>query len=179
MLRKKKKTLSPLQKLKKSTRPKLVPLSKLGKEADREFSRYVRLRDSEFKAGQWIGECISCQKKIVVIDREGKWNKYANLGHYITRGHRNLRWDEGNCNLQCSVCNLFRDKGDMLLAYRRALCLKIGDEGVSDLEVQAKIMRKPGRQELETTIADAQTYVEWTLAHPNALTAKQFEKDGN
>ena len=29
-------------------------------------------------------------------------------GHFISRKHYILRWDEENCNVQCVACNVFR-----------------------------------------------------------------------
>lgn len=151
---------------------KRLPLSKktateLVKVADKEFSRYVRLRDCEYIDGQWIGECIDeCGKKIVVLDKDGKWNKAGNIGHYITRGVHQLRFDELNCNLQSAYCNAWRDKQDMLSGYERGLDLKYGAGTAKELvklskqEGAHKMLTKP---ELLEIIKDSKTYIQYTL----------------
>jgi len=157
------KTTHKLRSGSKPTLPQLV------KRADAAFSRYVRLRDAEYTGGQWVGQCISCQRKLVVIDRDGHWNPAVNAGHYISRGRKVLRWDDCNVNSQCAHCNAWQDKVKMLRDYRRNLCLKIGENAVSDLEAQAVMLHKPTRDELLEIITDAKAYVSFTLAHPTGL----------
>lgn len=168
-MRKVKKPLSPLQKLKRSQIPKRKTIPQLTKEADTWFSRYVRLRDSEYKNGSFIGECITCGRKLLVVGWEnGKWswNRHSNIGHYITRGRKVLRWDEMNCNLQCVPCNAWLDKTEMLTRYEKALARLYGDEVPLELQAQGKMEHKPTRQELEVVIADAKEFVTYTLEHP-------------
>lgn len=169
-LAKKKKPLTPLQRLKRTTsKPKLTPLPSLIRKADTAFSRYVRLRDSEYQDGQWVCECITCGRKLVTVYADGRWNPAVNAGHYIGRSRKLLRWTEENVSAQCARCNAWRDKVDMITAYRKALCAKIGEDGVTNLEAQAKIDYKPNRAELLEIIADSTEYVSFTLEHPEGL----------
>ena len=79
-----------MSKIKKSTRSKLV------KKLDTVFSQYIRLKDSK----DGIGTCITC----------GKQDHIKNLqaGHFMSRKHYSIRWDERNVKPQCAGCNVFR-----------------------------------------------------------------------
>ena len=148
---------------------KAKTLPKLIKEADREFSRYVRLRDCEYKDGVWVGACISCERQLVVVDADLHWNSGSNLGHYVSRAAKSTRYSEENCNLQCAACNAWRDKVSMLDSYRRALNQKYGNGTAQRLKRESKILHKPTRQELEQIIKDSKEYVKFSLAHPSGL----------
>lgn len=169
-----KKKQTPLQKLKQSQlkKKKLIPLPTLMKKADVAFSRYVRLRDSVYARGAFRGECITCGRKIEVVRFDGKdwkWNPAGNLGHFVTRGHKGLRFDERNCNLQCAHCNAWLDKVKMIKAYIKALDLKYGDGTAEELEMNSKETYKLTRGELEQVIADSVEYVTFTLEHPEGV----------
>ena len=75
---------------KKSKRKKLI------EKLDTIFSQYIRLREA---VGDWA-ECFTCGKK-------AHWKKLQN-GHFQSRKHYSTRWDEVNCQVQCSGCNVFR-----------------------------------------------------------------------
>jgi hypothetical protein len=63
---------------------------------DNIFSQYIRLRYSKNE----ISECVTCGK-------QDHWKKMQN-GHFISRKHYATRFDEDNCQVQCSGCNVFR-----------------------------------------------------------------------
>ena len=71
-------------------------IKKLIKELDAVFSVYIRLRDAS-KDG--IGFCCTCFKPHT-------WNKLQ-CGHFVSRKHYALRWEEKNCASQCVSCNIF------------------------------------------------------------------------
>lgn len=80
--------------LAKPKKPKKKSISTLKKEADKAFSRYIRYRDGKKDAsGNWIVECITC----------GEWRPYSVMqnGHFMSRRHNIIRFDEENCNGQC------------------------------------------------------------------------------
>lgn len=139
-----------------------LPLERKGtrdliKLADKVFSQYVRIRDSQRRPdGSWTGKCISCSRSLVVIMPDGKWIASSQNGHYIGRGNHVLRYSELNCNLQCAHCNVWRDKLTMLAAYKGALDLKYGTGTAQELEdsVWEYHSRRP---ELIQTIEDART----------------------
>lgn len=87
------------------------------KVAQTVFNQYIRKRDEGLP-------CIACQ-------RFHKGQNHA--GHYLSTGARpELRLEEENCHLQCSVCNNHLS-GNIAL-YRINLIKKIGLERVEWLE---------------------------------------------
>lgn len=104
-------------------------------KADREFSRYIRLRDMD-EHGMF--RCISCGRKLPICQ--------ADCGHYINRQHMSLRYSEINCNAQCRACNRF-DEGN-IQGYRRGLIEKYGEEKVILLEAMKYSMNKLSDVEL-------------------------------
>tara|TARA_B100000902_G_C27307271_1_gene916259 strand:- start:1929 stop:2324 length:396 start_codon:yes stop_codon:yes gene_type:complete len=67
------------------------------KKLDTIFSKYVRLKDADFK-GNCI--CVTCGKSYY-------W-KEIQAGHFISRKHYSTRWDERNVKPQCYSCNVMR-----------------------------------------------------------------------
>lgn len=93
----------------KKIRPKgnrLPTLSKLMKDADKEFSLYIRRRYAD-EGG--TTECVTCKKLL-------HWKYEAECGHFIKRGSHGVRYDERNCNVQCSRCNHFLSGNDAIYA---------------------------------------------------------------
>ena len=90
---------------------------------DKEFSLYIRLRDS-MPNGYF--RCISCG--------EIKPFEQADCGHYINRQHMNTRYDEMNCNAQCRKAkkNQTRRYSDFeyteLIKYYKSLNAKLRKE---------------------------------------------------
>ena len=76
-----------------STR-KRETLSSLKGKADKWFSIYIRLRDSDSNG---YCRCITCGKA-------ENW-KYMDAGHFVQRQHLGTRYDEQNVNSQCKGCN--------------------------------------------------------------------------
>lgn len=70
--------------------------SKLVKKLDAVFSQYIRLKNSV----DGYATCFTCGKK-------DHWKKLQN-GHFQSRKHYATRWDEQNCQVQCSGCNVFK-----------------------------------------------------------------------
>lgn len=146
-------------------RPKQT-IPALTKKADAIFSRYVRLRDSYFTGTRWVGECITCNKKLVVM-KDDAWNRGVNLGHFIGRGTKELRYDEFNCNLQCAHCNAWADKEKMQENYRKGIALKYGESTLKELKKRAEIIRTNTRDELEEVIHDYTVEVKHMLDFPD------------
>ena len=76
--------------MKKKTRSQVVKL------LDKVFSEFIRRR----YAKNDISTCVTCGKS-------DHWKKLQN-GHFQSRKHYSTRWDEDNCQVQCSGCNVFR-----------------------------------------------------------------------
>lgn len=103
------------------------------KKLDKEFSKYIRLRDSEMG----YGRCCTCN--------ELKNIKEAHAGHFISRGCMLTRWHESNVHLQCCGCNTYRN-GEQA-KYLVFLESKYGRETVDELmalERKWKIENKSG-----------------------------------
>lgn len=105
---------------------------------DKEFSLYIRLRDS---SGGYF-KCISCGQI--------KPFEQADCGHYINRQHMSTRFDEMNCNAQCRHCNRFME-GNMQ-GYRQGLVAKYGEQEVQLLEAKKYQSRKYSDFEYEQLI---------------------------
>lgn len=86
-------------------------------QLDKEFSLYIRLRDSMDFEGKSF-KCISCGKI--------KPFAQADCGHYFSRRHMSTRFDEDNCHAECRYCNRFN--AEHLDGYRKNLIKKIGQK---------------------------------------------------
>ena len=95
---------------------------------DKEFSLFIRLRDTMPSGFR----CISC----------GQIKPYeqADCGHYINRQHMSTRFDETNCNAQCRKCNRFMEGN--IQGYRQGLIAKYGEQRVLLLEAKKNQTRK-------------------------------------
>ena len=72
---------------------------KLSKQkADRAFSKFIRLRDSNSNG---LSQCITC----------GTFKNWKDMdcGHFISRRFESTRYDEKNANSQCKKCNRFEN----------------------------------------------------------------------
>jgi len=117
-----------------------VKRSTLVKKLDAVFSQYIRQKDSVNE----IATCVTCGKK-------DHWTKLQN-GHWASRRHYSTRWDERNCNVQCSGCNVFR-AGEIYL-YTKYLCSKYGDNFPEELY-------KLSKQSVKFTDADLIEKIEY------------------
>jgi hypothetical protein len=71
-------------------------ISKLKKNLDAIFSKYIRLKDADQNGYNY---CYTCNK----------FDHYKSLqnGHFISRKHLATRFDVENCKPQCPKCNVF------------------------------------------------------------------------
>jgi hypothetical protein len=106
---------------------------------DRIFSLFIRYRDT-MPNGYF--QCISCGKI-------KPFNK-ADCGHYINRQHMSTRFDEMNCNAQCSHCNRFMEGN--IQDYRRRLVAKYGERNVLILEAKKNVTKQFSDFQLEKLI---------------------------
>ena len=113
-------------------------VSKLKKELDKWFSLYVRLRDSI----NGITQCFTC----------GKVDHYKKLqcGHFQSRRHHATRWNERNCQVQCSACNVFRYGEQWKFGLN--LNAKYGEDTSYELEQLARTTVKNTRADYEEEI---------------------------
>lgn len=124
-------------------------VASLKKQADKIFSRYVRLRDGKKINNEWHTECITC----------GAWKPIAQMqaGHFVSRSCNLLRYNEENVNAQCVGCNMF--KGGEQYIYGKNLDLKYGDGTAEKLHNQRRQTHKLTIDELEQIIKDAKEYI--------------------
>ena len=104
------------------TRVRLKTKPQLTKEAQREFNRYIRLRDAN-------QACICCGRPL----SEGSIGGGYDAGHYRSIGSApHLRFNEDNCHAQSKQCN--RYGSGRAVDYRIGLIARIGLERVEALE---------------------------------------------
>jgi hypothetical protein len=99
-------------------------VSKLKKELDKWFSRYIRARDNH--------TCYTCGLQM-------EQNKSQN-GHFVPRQYLAVRYDEKNCHCQCYACNVLYNGQPS--AYALHLTLDFGRDIVEELESQRKVLTK-------------------------------------
>lgn len=94
------------------------------KKADRIFSKYIRLR----YAVNFFARCVTC----------GRVDHYSRMqnGHYIGRRIMATRYDEKNCNVQCSYCN--ETLGGNLVKYKAYLQRTYGPAVIPYLQQKAQ-----------------------------------------
>lgn len=133
-------------------------VASLKKKADKWFSQYIRLRDSDENG---IAECITCGAKI-------HWKKIQN-GHFVSRKTNTLRYDDENCNAQCLGCNMFKS-GEQYL-YSKAIDLKYGDGKADELMSRRFETHKFSREELEEIIHDSKEQIKFYLERMESMDA--------
>jgi len=120
-----------MPKIKKPTRSKLV------KKLDTVFSQWVRLSNADNNKNCI---CITCNKTFF-------W-KEIQAGHFMSRTHYSIRWDERNVKPQCVGCNVFK-YGEQ---YKFSLFL--GKDAAEVLYLKSKEIVKFTNYELEDKIND-------------------------
>lgn len=107
----------------KKKKPKTLNIPKLIKKLDEVYSLYIRQKYyDEFT--EYVS-CVTCGK--TAHYKDGMQN-----GHYISRSHRSLRYDDLNCHVQCFRCNV-KLKGNMP-AYALFLIRTYGQGILEELE---------------------------------------------
>ncbi len=76
---------------------KTKSISQLKKQADKNFSLYIRKKYADWKDQV---RCYTCDKTFPL--------KEIQNGHFVSRTYTNLRWSEKNCRPQCVSCNVFK-----------------------------------------------------------------------
>jgi hypothetical protein len=103
------------------------------KKADKYFSEYIRLRDSD-NYGNII--CITCGKVVTYEE--------ADAGHFIDRSHKATRYNERNVNAQCRTCNRFQSGRQY--EHGIAIDLKYGNGTAKHLLEKSKEIIKASKQ---------------------------------
>jgi hypothetical protein len=118
----------------------------LKKDADKWFSKYIRLRDSDTNG---MGNCITC-------NRPYHW-KQAQAGHFVSRRVNSLRYDERNVHLQCYACNVMEHGSQY--EYARQVDLRYGDGVAAELHARRFETHKFTTGELQKIIDESKEYV--------------------
>lgn len=95
---------------------KTKSISKLKKELDKWFSKFIRQRDNHI--------CFTCGK---LCEPQS-----SQCGHFVPRQYLSVRYDERNCNAQCYACNMLYNGQPSAYAVR--LKKKYGENIVEELE---------------------------------------------
>lgn len=114
----------------KKTVKKKVKRSRLVKNLDAAFSRFIRARGTDKKG---LVTCYTCPKVGTIQTMQ--------CGHYVTRSIYVLRWDPDNCRPQCYGCNVMH--GGRVITFRENLVNEIGEEAVLALEAKRHQLFKP------------------------------------
>lgn len=120
---------------------KTKSVSQLKKDADSEFSKYIRNKYADY-AGYVT--CVTCGVSKPI--------KEMQAGHYEKRSVNSLRFDERNVHPQCVGCNVFK-KGN----YPRYATFMVGRYGegiLEQLEEGAKEIKQFKAHELQAIIDD-------------------------
>ena len=124
-------------------------ISKLKKELDKWFSLYIRLRDANEYG---MVQCFTCG--IVRGYKDGMQN-----GHFQSRKHLATRFSEdGNCEVQCVACNMFR--GGEQYKFALALDSKYGEGTAEELQFKSRAISKVSRVGYEEQISYYKNLVE-------------------
>lgn len=150
-------SLKAKEKLKKQ--PKVHTLAWYKKEARRWFNKAIKYRDCSYIEDEWLGKCITCERRIIFRDREGRFYRNAQAGHFMPETRNNTRFNDMNVNLQCSYCN-GPNFGEQL-RYSRELDLKYGLGTAKELEKLSKVDHQFTQGELIQIINDAKEEVRW------------------
>jgi hypothetical protein len=139
----------PLSKLQKQLlkKEKSESWKELVKKADRLFSQYIRLRDSD-QYGR--GKCITCRK----IQEVAK----GDCGHFISRDELATRWEFKNSNFQCKNCNILHSGRQ----YEHSIAIdeKYGKGTSEILRIKSKNVFKKDPMVLKIIIQDLETRLE-------------------
>ena len=117
--------------------PKKPTRSKLVKKLDTVFSQWIRLSNADNNKNCI---CVTCNKTFF-------W-KEIQAGHFMSRKHYSIRWDERNVKPQCVGCNVFK-YGEQ---YKFSLFL--GKDAAEVLYLKSKEIVKFTNYELEDKIND-------------------------
>ena len=119
-------------------------ISKLKKELDKWFSLFIRLREATNYEG--MVQCFTCGK--VAHYRTGSMQN----GHFQSRRFMATRYcEDGNCQIQCSGCNIFR--GGEQFRFAMNLDAKYGEGKAEELEIKARQIKKFSRIDYEDKIS--------------------------
>ncbi len=122
-----------------SRKPKT--LSKLKKELDKVYSRYIRLREADENG---FTQCVTCGVA-------KHWKDGMQAGHFCSRRYLSLRFDERQVWPQCISCNMYHE-GNMV-SYAIFMQKKFGPDILEQLEKEKRQTVKYDRDWYKEKIA--------------------------
>ena len=122
-----------LERKKAEKKKKAESVTTLKKKLDAIFSLYIRQKYADDSGNV---ECYTCGvvKPIKAIQN----------GHFWSRSHLSVRWDEDNCRCQCSGCNVF--KHGNYIVYTTKLLNEIGEEEFDKLWQKKNLLFSPTKE---------------------------------
>lgn len=122
-------------------RKKNVTMAQLKKRLWNTFSKYIRMRDAiRTTGGVYFVKCITCD--------EEKNIKEVDAGHFFSRRHASILYDEKNVHAQCKRCNMPPLSGEQYIYSKKILYL-YGEKELLRLEKEREEIKKYTRSELE------------------------------
>ena len=121
-------------------------------KADRYFSQYIRLRDSDQNCN---AICITCRKVAHISEMDA--------GHFIDRSHQATRYDERNVNAQCRTCNRFQSGRQF--EHGLAIDLKYGTGTAEQLLQDSRKIVKTTQGEFESKAEEFKQLAEEQRQH--------------
>lgn len=104
---------------------KIVPLSRMKRDLDDIFSKYIRAK--------YGSKCYTCEKEVG-----------NQCGHFISRSYLATRWEEDNCRPQGVGCNIWGH--GKFLDFEEHLVKELGADRVQELKDARKQLVKPTRK---------------------------------
>lgn len=126
--------------------------TKLLQMADKLFSDYIKMRDSN---EQGFVTCVCCGLHFHLKDKDASGNYIVQTLHFIERGVYVLRHYEYNASAGCCYCNLqmhLNPHGKEYVAFRNKLVATIGEVKVSDMEAAKRGINKLTTEDLKSII---------------------------
>jgi hypothetical protein len=120
--------------------PGKITVKSLKKDAWDVFSEYIR---RHYADDDGYVQCVTCQKTAHWKEMQG--------GHFLSRTHNIILFDERNVHPQCPYCN--GPKSGNITAYQAFMLEKYGQETVDELFRLAKIQHKFSVKELGNLMA--------------------------
>ena len=142
----------------KAMKARLESVGDLIKAAQKEFNRYIRLRDKD-------KPCISCGRPLQ--QGGGLRGHLFDAGHFRSIGSAShLRFDETNVHGQCVYCNRYHSGNHV--NYRQGLIERIGLAEVERLETD-NTSRKWSKDELRDLIQQYKEKCKMLDRNPNRI----------
>jgi hypothetical protein len=117
-----------------------IEFSGLVDDLDAIFSKYIRHKYADIDG---LVKCYTCPS----VEPIGMIQN----GHYISRQHMFLRWDERQCRPQCAICNNLK-RGNLSIFKNN---LESENFGITDiLQEESRMVYKWSREELKSLIGE-------------------------